>query len=596
MSEMQLQFLMGTPFQPLPGGSAHYVAALQTKPGELDALGRATEDTWSRLTPLIQIVGPKSPREQINADNITTWTGHISDAVGQHAIFLDILRLKPTHPVVTGGGVALPVLERIYWSARKRSLTFVPVFRVGESSAAYAKMVTDAAHCDGRGLALRLPIRSLAPPPGMTVTDHLSAVLSRLHADVDATDLLLDMGFIEPETEIYADDVARKLVPALKVGKWRSVALLGTSIPSMLSCIPEGTVGAIKRQEWEVWTGLSRLGLDRLPAFGDYAISTPLPRRMAAEAHERTSDTPLHQQPSLHEVEVRSTRTAPNSTSASPSRLPAGQNFRDRHTPGETVSSTAVPTDRWIREASACGAAPAPPITCASSPIRSCSSTDGKPLRGYPRLCWITTKQSVSDDYLQRVQIEQREQLAPHSGACCAFVRESTETGERGMDLITPQEPHEDLRVDAMVGIRLAHEGEARRADDTDDEYAPPGRQYLHRLLNVALGEHDGAPIEDTSICLRLAGQPFQRVAFGLDLEAVDGCANNRDVGPLVSSRHPKLVDSFGCRRSDRQHLLAQRVSDNSLGHHLRCPIRARRKERSHRSGCTKRGRSRVGW
>lgn len=274
---MQLQLRVGTPFQPLPGGSAHYVAALQTKPGELDALGRATEDTWSKFIPLIQIVGPKSPREQINAGNITTWTGNISDAVGQHPIFLDILRLKATHPVVTGGGVQMPVLERIYWSARKRSLTFVPVFRVDDTSTAYAQMVTDAADCDCRGLALRLPIRTLAPPPGMTVTDHLAAVLSSLHADVDTTDLLLDLGFIEPDTEIHADDVARKLVPALKVGNWRSVALLGTSIPSMLSCIPEGTVGAIKRQEWEVGTGLSKLGLDRLPAFGDYAIQHPTP-------------------------------------------------------------------------------------------------------------------------------------------------------------------------------------------------------------------------------------------------------------------------------------------------------------------------------
>jgi hypothetical protein len=145
MTVTQLQLRVGPPFQPLPKGSAHYVAALQTKPGELDALGQTAEDTWSRFTPLMQIVGPKSARDLINAANITTWTGNISKAVGRHSIFLDILRLKATHPVVTGGGEELPVLERIYWSARKRSLNFVPVVRIGQASAAHSKMVTDAA-------------------------------------------------------------------------------------------------------------------------------------------------------------------------------------------------------------------------------------------------------------------------------------------------------------------------------------------------------------------------------------------------------------------------------------------------------------------
>ncbi len=277
MTDMQLRLRVEPPFQPLPGGRAHYVVALQTKPGELDALQQTAADTWSRFTPLIQIVGPKSPREVINAGNITAWTGHISDAVGQHPLFLDILRLKATHPVVTSGGAEGPVLERIYWSARRRLLNFVPVVRVGEATAAHSNMVADAADCDGRGLAVRLAIRSLAPPPGMTLTDYLGKMLGDLHADVVTTDLLLDMGFIDPDTVIHADDLGPAVSKALDVGDWRSVVLLGTSIPSMLSCVPEGTVGEIKRREWDVWTGLSKIGLKRLPTFGDYAIQHPTP-------------------------------------------------------------------------------------------------------------------------------------------------------------------------------------------------------------------------------------------------------------------------------------------------------------------------------
>ena len=277
MTDTQLRLRIEPPFQPLPNGSAHYVAALQTKPGELDALQQATAKTWSRFTPLIQIVGPKSPREQIKAGNITTWTGNIKDAVGEHPMFLDILRLNASHPVVTGGGAELPVLKRIYWSARRKSLKFVPVVRVGESNAVHAGMAADAAEEDGRGIALRLAIRSVAPPPGMTVTDYLSKLLVDLRADVTTTDLLLDLAFIDPDTEIHAEDLGPIVSKALDVGDWRNVVLMGTSIPSMLSCVAEGSVGEIERCEWAVWTGISKMGLKRLPAFGDYAIQHPTP-------------------------------------------------------------------------------------------------------------------------------------------------------------------------------------------------------------------------------------------------------------------------------------------------------------------------------
>jgi hypothetical protein len=277
MTDTQLRLRIDPPFQPLAQGSAHYVAALQTKPGELDALHQMAADTWSKFTPLIQIVGPKSPREQINADNITAWTGKIRDAVGTHPLFLDILRLRASHPVVTGAGVQFPVLARIYASARKRSLNFVPVLRVGETNTAHADMVADAAESDGRGLALRLSIRTTASQTRMSLTDYLSKVLVQLRADVNTTDLLLDLAFIEPDTEIEAEDLGPEISKALDVGDWRNVVLLGTSMPSMLSCVPEGTVGEIDRREWKVWDELSKIGLKRVPAFGDYAIQHPTP-------------------------------------------------------------------------------------------------------------------------------------------------------------------------------------------------------------------------------------------------------------------------------------------------------------------------------
>src|ERR1700730_15380154 len=109
MTGIQLPLTVGPRFQPLPL-DAHYVAALQTKPGELDPLERATADTWSKFTPLIQIVGPRTAKKLINAANVTTWTSNVQRGVGQHTLFLDILRLKARHPSVTSGGGEAPLV------------------------------------------------------------------------------------------------------------------------------------------------------------------------------------------------------------------------------------------------------------------------------------------------------------------------------------------------------------------------------------------------------------------------------------------------------------------------------------------------------
>lgn len=57
--------------------------------------------------------------------------------------------------------------------------------------------------------------------------------------------------------------------------EWRSVVLLGSSIPPMMSCIEEGTVGEIERREWELWEEIRISGLSRPLVFGDYTIPVP---------------------------------------------------------------------------------------------------------------------------------------------------------------------------------------------------------------------------------------------------------------------------------------------------------------------------------
>lgn len=272
---MQPTLFPPEPFIPLPMGSAHYVAALQNKSGELEALSRVDEETWDRFTPLVVLVGRKEQPEQINASTVSDWMKKLSDAVGGHALFLDVMRLNPSHPV-KAAQVVVPLLERIYWAARRRHLAFVPVLPVGEGNADHSRLVRDAVESDGRGVALRYPIRTLAITAGKQ-GEYLAKTVAAAGTDVTNADLLIDLGFLDADVEMRAEDLGPAITAAMSVGEWRSVVLLGTSMPSMLSCIPEGTVGSLARKEWEIWRSLADAKLSRMPTYGDYGIQHSRP-------------------------------------------------------------------------------------------------------------------------------------------------------------------------------------------------------------------------------------------------------------------------------------------------------------------------------
>jgi hypothetical protein len=275
---MQMRLLQPQVFNPLPQGTGHYVAALQTKKGELDALAHTLPETWLRLTPLIQILGTKNPKGPLKAPTVRTWVKNVASAVGDHPCFLDILRLRPTQRTLTAAGEQ-PVLGCLYEAARKRGLRFVPVFPVGDANPRYPDLVRNATLHDGRGVALRWNVVQTMPPPGSTLTDLLAKTLTTLETDFTSADLLLDLGCLSPDVDLPVDSIAASVNEAAKAGAWRNIVLLGTSMPATLGCIPEGEIGTIPRREWRLWSALSNpdLKLERRPSYGDYAIQHPKP-------------------------------------------------------------------------------------------------------------------------------------------------------------------------------------------------------------------------------------------------------------------------------------------------------------------------------
>jgi hypothetical protein len=271
-------------FRPVPNVAAHYVPALQSLSGELDALTHASGETWEHLTPLIQVRGPKTPRkESYREDAVRGWVKKVSEAVGHRPCFLDTLRLVPTHAAATKDGEC-PVLSVIHAAARKRGLEFVPVLKLG-SRPTEVKLIRNTALTDGRGVALRYRLLSLALPAGQTAEALIKETLSAVEVEFAGADLLIDLGFLSQDAEVHTEDIAPAVNKLAAAGEWRSIVLLGTSMPSSLGggVVQEGTIGRLPRREWDLWSSLREFGLDRVPTYGDYAIQHPDP---PLEGHE----------------------------------------------------------------------------------------------------------------------------------------------------------------------------------------------------------------------------------------------------------------------------------------------------------------------
>lgn len=269
---LQPSLLQPEGFQPVRHGTRHYVAVLQNKPGELQALRHASDETWEHLAPLLHFVGPGDPQRPLRADTIDRWTRNARIAIANRPCFVDLLRLKPGRSVA-GGQSLLPCL---YEAARRRGLEFVPVFPLG-GSARHLSYVAAAAAQDARGACIRYRSAGQLFHPGHTLSSLLRTTLEALHLSPTGADFVLDLEWLDPDVGVSMRSVIEDLNEASRVGPWRSFVLLGTSIPQTMGCVPEGSVHRIERQEWRLSDALPDTQLDRRPTFGDYGIQHPQP-------------------------------------------------------------------------------------------------------------------------------------------------------------------------------------------------------------------------------------------------------------------------------------------------------------------------------
>lgn len=278
MSAYPVQLGLADPeFEPLPAGTRAYVPVIKNKAGELRALTKASPAVWERMTPVIELVGPRKPPLTYKQQRIDGWILRVKAAVKSRPFFLDTVRLNASHPV-DGALGKQAALSAIHECANRRGLSVVPVLRVDREGMRAVDLVRDSAASGGRGGALRYSILRAALPPSGSHTSVLAAALKRVDLDVARADVLIDLGYLAADDEVHPDDLKDALDEVLAVGKWRSVVLLGSSMPRMLGgIVTEGSLGEIPRREWTLWSALKAQHPSRLPTYGDFAIQNPAP-------------------------------------------------------------------------------------------------------------------------------------------------------------------------------------------------------------------------------------------------------------------------------------------------------------------------------
>ena len=272
---MQLVLREGI-YQPLPAGLCHYVPVLQNKAGELEALTRLPDQDWARITPVICMVGPKTPPATLSDNAIRDWTRKVKDATREHAFYLDMVRLSPSMPVSTQGGVTAASISVLHDRLRKRGAEFIPVYRTRWASPTAATAVRDAHDNDGRGAGLRVQLEAMA---GETPVAIARRAAQDLEMDPQEIDLMVDLGYLDWDTDPDVDGLGDVVRALRQDAPWRNIVMMSTTIPSSFSksVAPTGSVTLLPRHEKTVYAGLRvRLKAD-CPIYGDFGVQHPDP-------------------------------------------------------------------------------------------------------------------------------------------------------------------------------------------------------------------------------------------------------------------------------------------------------------------------------
>ena len=254
----------------------HYVPILKGRMGEYGALESLNLDLRDSLTPLIEIPpipwdwAEEQPAKSVD-DHLAKVGINFEKSIGtEKPFFVDLLWIPDSERMEDG---SLP-LEYVFGTARDLGIFPVPVINLVRSDD-FLSAVREIIREDQRGVCLRIQREDF------TEFDDLENVmletLRTVSATPEDTDLILDLRSILAPRQIAIEELIELIQSTPRLSAWRSFTVSATAFPENLSGLPPSESTPIERTEWLLYRALRRRRreLDRMPTFGDYAISHP---------------------------------------------------------------------------------------------------------------------------------------------------------------------------------------------------------------------------------------------------------------------------------------------------------------------------------
>lgn len=240
-----------------------YVPVLKIKRGEKSALGQLNSRTRAQVTPLLECVERRPDKSPTVEGHLDTMFNGLAESVRHFSqCFLDAGELTPD-----GAAAKQEAFDR----AAQAGINFTPVTGLSrlEDRAAVVSYRS-------KGLALRVKREELEHGD---LSRRLPDFLSRHEISPDEVDLILDLGSVEELVLAGISAMTAAFLAEIPTHqRWRTLTVLACAFPCSMGIVNRNSHVDVERTDWVAWKeGLfaRRSELERLPAFGDYAIQHP---------------------------------------------------------------------------------------------------------------------------------------------------------------------------------------------------------------------------------------------------------------------------------------------------------------------------------
>jgi hypothetical protein len=252
---------------------ACYVPVVRVLPADMEGLRHMSSDAQGHTRPLLVIVRPR-PR---NADREGSFLMNAADLIVQSWRFrgLPFLELYDLPAVDVESWFSsehpLWLVHKYLTSVGVPAIPVTALYRTGEYRETFLRVVRE--HSNGMGVRLYAGDIEM-PAEAIRKVQSLVAEARCKNSDVD---LIVDLERIRRE---YVPDVRSQVFDLLaatdQVEPYRSITLVGSSLPMNLDGIPQGEDREVPRLELNLWRDVVAVRRRlRAPSLGDYLTVRP---------------------------------------------------------------------------------------------------------------------------------------------------------------------------------------------------------------------------------------------------------------------------------------------------------------------------------